>query len=757
MEYDRYCTKNIRGLLTLTIGLLGMLLSSAAWSAGQGPTSLTYQGRIIKQNGQPLEYSSVSFIFEITNPSGSCVIYKERIDGYNMTNSKGVFDIALGQSGTMLHPSDPNFTIIDAFDNTATFTCEGGSPYSPALNHTRVLHVQFHDGVGWRQISPSNEIRAVPYSGFAANSSKVGGKTTADILLKENTQVCAAGQYSYFDGVELKCRSMSFGSGSGTVVEGNDPRLTDSRTPTGNAGGDLSGTYPNPTVGKIQGVAVSNTTPTLGQALKFNGSAWAPASLAITDISNLQLQLTNKIDLSQLPASCASNQTLTFLSPSGTFSCSTIAIDGSQIADGTITGNKISSTATLTYSQANVNSVITNDLQIRSGGNVITITGPSTAAASNFTLRIPNTAGASGQVLQTDGAGNLSWVNAASGSVTNIATGTGLSGGPITSTGTISLANTAVTAGSYGSATQVGAFTVDAQGRLTAASNVTVTPAWSSITSKPTTLAGYGITDAQPAGNYLTALTGDVTATGPGSSSATIANSAVTSAKVLDGTLIATDMNFTGVTTATSSIVIQDSTGKFDSFNCSTAGHIAMWTVSGWSCQALSASNIPSLDASKITTGILPVSQGGTGSSNGSITGSTALALAAGGTNQNITLTPSGSGQVRMVASQTVVTGQATLAASYNAGSATTLDFNNGNMQYTTASCGAFTLNNLLDGGSYTIAVQGATAGTCTFSATGVSTWKFSPANGPTIASTHSVYSFVRMGSTVYVTWSTGF
>jgi hypothetical protein len=63
-----------------------------------------------------------------------------------------------------------------------------------------------------------------------------------------------------------------------------------------------------------------------------------------------------------------------------------------------------------------------------------------------------------------------------SGGVTQIDTGTGLTGGPITSIGTISLANTAVTAAAYGSATQVGTFTVNAQGQLTAAANVTITP-----------------------------------------------------------------------------------------------------------------------------------------------------------------------------------------------------------------------------------------------------------------------------------------
>ncbi len=100
----------------------------------------------------------------------------------------------------------------------------------------------------------------------------------------------------------------------------------------------------------------------------------------------------------------------------------------------------------------------------------------------------------------------INWYNFSVAS--NYTAGTGL-----TLAGTqFSITNTAVTAAAYGSATQVGTFTVNAQGQLTLAGNTTVTPAVGSITGLGTGVATWLATPSSA--NLLAAMTDE---TGSGS------------------------------------------------------------------------------------------------------------------------------------------------------------------------------------------------------------------------------------------------
>jgi len=51
--------------------------------------------------------------------------------------------------------------------------------------------------------------------------------------------------------------------------------------------GDLSGTYASPLVARIRGADVATTVPSEAQVLRFDGTAWTPASLRIDDVGGL--------------------------------------------------------------------------------------------------------------------------------------------------------------------------------------------------------------------------------------------------------------------------------------------------------------------------------------------------------------------------------------------------------------------------------------------------------------------------------------
>lgn len=197
-----------------TILLFLFVLAPSVWAS---PSALTYQGRILRVDGTPLTHDNVSFIFQIADPTGTCIIYEEQVNGYNMVNSGGVFDVPIG-SGTVAWPTGGSFYVLDAFNNsTASFTCKGGASYAPAGGDTRRLKVQFYDGVGWRMISPDNVIRSVPFAGYALSAQKLGTNVASDFLTKVGLPTCGVNAFLSWNGTALSCQPVS-GATGGTVT-----------------------------------------------------------------------------------------------------------------------------------------------------------------------------------------------------------------------------------------------------------------------------------------------------------------------------------------------------------------------------------------------------------------------------------------------------------------------------------------------------------------------------------------------------------
>lgn len=132
------------------------------------------------------------------------------------------------------------------------------------------------------------------------------------------------------------------------------------------------------------------------------------------------------------------------------------------------------------YGNANTAASFTVDAQGRltaASQNAISILA---SQVSDFTANTRAQISVSGDLSYNSSTGVISFTNDA-GDIESVTAGTGLSGGGSSGSVTIDLANTAVTAGNYGSANSVAAFTVDAQGRLTAASNITISITGSQI------------------------------------------------------------------------------------------------------------------------------------------------------------------------------------------------------------------------------------------------------------------------------------
>jgi len=145
---------------------------------------------------------------------------------------------------------------------------QAGSIASTMIRDSAVGTVQIRDSavIGGKIAFGAVAANEIADNSVTTSDIKDGTVTSADMA----TSGVAAGTYG--DGYHVARITVD---SVGRLTAASDTTILGA-APSGPAGGDLSGNYPNPAIAKLQGNPVSAASPNDGQVLKWNGSAWTP-------------------------------------------------------------------------------------------------------------------------------------------------------------------------------------------------------------------------------------------------------------------------------------------------------------------------------------------------------------------------------------------------------------------------------------------------------------------------------------------------
>lgn len=305
------------------------ILSCIVTLSAQAPQGINYQAVARDSEGKPISGLPINVVIKINDAFST--LYQETHTV--PTNNFGLFHLAIGQGSPVTGSfSGINWGSGSKFLEVIIGGTSGGPqpilsvPYALFAEKTNLqagAGIQVNGNqiinTGDSDNNPSNEIQMLSLNANTLSLSNGGGSVTlnngpnyspgAGIDIA-GTIISNTGDLSNTNEIQsllLNGSTLSLSNGGGsvqlptsgsiTIQQGNGISvsqngtiytITNSGDTNGNddikigdsVGGDLNGTFPNPTVDGIQGVPVSSSAPQQGQVMMFDNGQWKSAALA---------------------------------------------------------------------------------------------------------------------------------------------------------------------------------------------------------------------------------------------------------------------------------------------------------------------------------------------------------------------------------------------------------------------------------------------------------------------------------------------